>query len=306
MNTAFLFAGQGSQYVGMGKDLYDKYSLAREYFDQADQLIPNLKKICFEGPEEELKQTKYTQSSIYVLCVIVNDLIKREKGIKADVVAGFSLGEYSALYASGCFDFQTGLDLVRIRGEAMAEAGMKNPGTMAAVLGLEDDIVEEVCRQITDKGEIVVPVNYNSPGQLVISGTQKGVEEAVRVLEEKGALRAIILKVSGAFHSPLMKPADKILGKALEGVELKEPEIPVIMNVTASLETDPARIKELMVKQVVSPVLWKNSMQEMLNKRIKSFYELGPGKVLAGFMKKIERQVRVINIQSHEDINQIQ
>lgn len=302
MERAFIFAGQGSQYVGMGKDLYENYAIAKEYFDEADRQIPDFKKVCFEGPEEELKLTKYTQPGIYVVSAILNRLLVEEKNIRPDAVAGFSVGEYSALYSAGCFDFQTGLKLVKIRGESMNEASEKNPGTMAAIIGLEDKVVEDVCNEISNSGEIVVPVNYNCPGQLVISGTIKGIEKAVEILKEKGARRAVVLKVSGAFHSPLMKPADEKLKEALENVEIKKPVIPIAMNASAELETDPVKIKELMVKQIISPVLWKNSMQKLIENGVKQFYEIGPGKVLAGFMRNINREIPVINIQNNSDL----
>lgn len=305
MERAFLFAGQGSQYVGMGKDLYEKYRIAKEYFDKADAIVNNLKRVCFEGPEDELKLTKYTQPGIYTVSAIISKILSDEKNIHPDVVAGFSLGEYSALYAAGCFDFETGLKLVKVRGEAMTEAGEKNPGTMAAVIGLEDKIVEEVCKEITAKGEVVVPVNYNCPEQLVISGTVKGVEEAVKILEEKDAKRAVILNVSGAFHSPLMKLAEEKLKEALENIEIQKPSVPIIMNASAEIEEAPDEIKSLMIKQMASAVLWKHSMEKLIENGVKQFYELGPGRVLTGFMRRISREVTVTSIQNLNDLESI-
>ncbi len=305
MERAFLFAGQGSQYVGMGKDLYEKYRIAKEYFDKADAIVNNLKRVCFEGPEDELKLTKYTQPGIYTVSAIISKILSDEKNIHPDVVAGFSLGEYSALYAAGCFDFETGLKLVKVRGEAMTEAGEKNPGTMAAVIGLEDKIVEEVCKEITAKGEVVVPVNYNCPEQLVISGTVKGVEEAVKILEEKDAKRAVILNVSGAFHSPLMKLAEEKLKEALENIEIQKPSVPIIMNASAEIEEAPDEIKSLMIKQMASAVLWKHSMEKLIGNGVKQFYELGPGRVLTGFMRRISREVTVTSIQNLNDLESI-
>ncbi len=300
----FLFAGQGSQYVGMGKDLYENYSIAKKYFDRADAIIPGIKKVCFEGPEEELKLTKYTQPGIFTVSVILNDILK-EKGWNPEIVAGFSLGEYSALYTAGVFDFETGIHLVKVRGDAMNHACEKNPGTMAAILGLEDTMVEDVCRQITASGDLVVPVNYNSPGQLVISGTKSGIEKAVVELENREAKRAVILQVSGAFHSPLMDPAKETLQQAISLAKLNAPQKPVVMNVTGQEQTDLVQIKNLMVKQLVSPVLWKQSINYLIQKGYRQFFEIGPGRVLSGFMSIIDKTVNITSIKDHADLVKI-
>lgn len=300
----FLFAGQGSQYVGMGKDLYENYSIAKKYFDQADEIIPGLKKVCFEGPEEELKLTKYTQPGIFTVSVILNDILK-EKGWIPDIVAGFSLGEYSAFYSAEVFDFETGINLVKVRGDAMNHACEKNPGTMAAILGLEDTVVQEVCKQITAAGDLVVPVNYNSPGQLVISGTKSGIEKAVAELENRDAKRAVILQVSGAFHSPLMDPAQDTLQQAISLAKLNVPIRPIVMNVTAQEQTDLTQIKDLMVKQLVSPVLWKQSITYLIQKGYTQFYEIGPGKVLSGFMRSIDKTKTITSFKDHADLVKI-
>jgi [acyl-carrier-protein] S-malonyltransferase len=304
MKRAFLFAGQGSQYVGMGKDLYENFDVAKKMFDEAEKIIPNIKKVCFEGPEEDLKLTKYTQPGIFIVSAILNEILI-SKGITPDIVAGFSLGEYSALYSAGCFDYITGIYLIKERAEAMNESAQNNPGTMAAIIGLEDSIIEEVCKQITDEGEIVVPCNYNAYSQLVISGTLKGVEKAVEILKSKNAKRAVILKVSGAFHSPLMNSAKERLKNYIDKIEIKKPKIPIVMNVSANIENDPAVIKELMIKQVVSPVRWKESMKKLIELNIEEYYELGPGKVLAGLMKNIKNDIQVKNVQNLEDIKNL-
>ncbi len=302
MKRGFLFAGQGSQFVGMGKDFYENFDFAKEMFNKADDIVPDLKKVCFEGPDEVLKETRYTQPGIFVVSAIIDKILKDEKGIKPDAVAGFSLGEYSALYSAGCFDFETGLRLVSIRGEAMSKAGEKNSGAMAAIIGLSDEVVEEVCKDITAKGETVVPVNYNCDGQLVISGTEKGVKESVEILKEKGAKRAVVLKVSGAFHSPLMEPAVDILKEAIEKSDIKVPSIPLYMNATSEKVLDVEKIKELMLKQLISPVLWKQSVRNMIKDGIEEFIELGPGRVLSGFMRNIDRNVKISNIQKLSDL----
>ncbi len=305
MEKGFLFAGQGAQFVGMGKDLYENFEIAKKYFDSAETVVPNLKKVCFEGPEDELKLTKFTQPAIFTMSVIIDDILKNEKGLNPDAAAGFSLGEYAALVSAGCFDFETGLKLVAARGEAMTEAGEKNPGTMAAIIGLEDSVVENVCKEITDSGELVTPVNYNCEGQLVISGTVAGVNKAVEILDEKGAKRAIVLNVSGAFHSPLMEPAVEKLAAALDNVEIKNPNVPVVMNASAEFVADAEKIKELMLKQLTSPVFWKQSVKKMIENGISEFYELGPGRVLSGFMRNIDRSVSIKNFQKIADFDKI-
>jgi len=304
--NVFLFAGQGSQFIGMGKDLFDFSDKAKEFFNKAEEIIPGLKKACFEGPEDVLKLTKFTQPGIFTVSVIIDYLLK-EKNLKPDITAGFSLGEYSALYSAGVFDFQTGIELVKVRSEAMTKAAEQNPGKMAAILGLDDKIVEEVCKQITDEGPqgLVVPVNYNSPGQLVISGKEKGVEKAVQILETKEAKRAVVLAVSGAFHSPLMEPAQAPFKAFLDKLNLQTPVIPVVMNVTGKETQNLSEIKDLMVKQLIAPVLWKQSINNLIKQGYKDYYELGPGKVLTGLMRAISREVSMKSFQKLDDINKI-
>ncbi len=305
MKRGFLFAGQGAQFVGMGKDLYENFDIAKKYFDIADNVVPKLKSVCFNGPEEKLKLTKFTQPAIYTVSAVIDEILKNEKGVVPEVAAGFSLGEYAALFSAGCFDFETGIKLVAVRGDAMNEAGQQNPGTMAAIIGLDDTAVEETCKEISDSGELVVPVNYNFDGQIVISGTVDGINKIVDILEEKGAKRAIVLNVSGAFHSPLMQPAVEKLSAALEKIEIAKPKIPIVMNATAEFVESPEEIKELMLKQFVSPVLWKQSVRNMIKAGISEFYELGPGRVLSGFMRNIDRSVSIMNFQKVSDFEKL-
>ncbi len=306
--NVFLFAGQGAQFPGMGKDFYEKFDIAKEYFDTADKVVPGLKKVCFEGPEEELKLTKYCQPGVFTLSAAIDSILK-EKGIKPEAVAGFSLGEYTALYSAGVFDFNTGIEIVKVRGESMTKACDANPGGMAAIIGLEDDVVEEICREVSSEGEVVVPVNYNCPGQIVVSGTRPGVQRVVEISEEKEAKHAVVLKVYGAFHSSLMKPAEEGLRAAIENAELKNPAIPVVMNVNAEEVTDLEKIKELMLKQLTSPVLWKQSVGLFIDKGYKDYAELGPGNVLKGFMRRIIRgtdlTINTDNFQKVEDLENL-
>ncbi len=303
--NVFLFAGQGAQFVGMGKDLYEKFDIAKDFFDTADSIVANLKKVCFEGPEDELKLTKYTQPGVFTVSAILDKILK-EKGLKPEITAGFSLGEYSALYSAGVYDLKTGIELVKVRGDAMMEACETNPGTMAAIIGLEDDIVEEICKEVSIGEEVVVPVNYNCPGQVVISGTKGGVEKAVQISEEKEAKHAVVLPVSGAFHSCLMESAKAKLEEAINKAELKSPAIPIVMNAVAEEVSDIGKIKELILKQMTSPVLWKQSIGLIIDKGYNDFFELGPGRILSGFMRRIDREKRITNFQKIEDFEKLE
>jgi len=283
---AYVFPGQGAQYVGMGKALYDENALARQHFDQANDILGfSITDVMFEGTDEDLKKTKVTQPAIFLHSVI---LAKTLEDFNPDMVAGHSLGEFSALVANGALSFEDGLRLVSQRAQAMQKACETEPSTMAAIMGLKDETVEEVCRQMN---EVVVPANYNSPGQVVISGSMKGIDQAVEKLQEQGAKRAIKLKVGGAFHSPLMEPARKELEQAIDDTRFNKPICPVYQNATAAPSSDPEEIKENLVKQLTSPVKWTQTIENMLKDGAQSFTEVGPGKVLQGLIKKVDRKV---------------
>ena len=285
---AHIFPGQASQYVGMAKDLYEQSSEVKDLFDQANDILGlDLAHICFEGPEEELKQTRITQPAIFVHSVAVSRLLK-DHGITPDAVAGHSLGEYSALVAAGALSFEDGLRLVKVRGELMQTAGEHKPGTMAAIIGLEPDQVRAVCDKAANAGN-VCPANLNSPGQVAISGDIPAVTRAMEIAKEMGAKRALELVVSGAFHSPLMAFAEKGLAEALDKAEIKQASIPVYSNVTGKPNTDPDAIRELLFKQLTHPVRWVEIIENMISDGIDSFLEVGPGKVLSGLNKRINR-----------------
>ncbi len=279
---AYVFPGQGSQFPGMGQDLY-QHPAAKSMFDQANDILGfDLSKVMFEGTKEELTQTKVTQPAIFLHSVI---LAKTQDDFAPEVVAGHSLGEFSSLVANGCLGFEDGLKLVSARAQAMQKACELQPGTMAAVLGLEDALVEEICDQID---EIVVPANYNCPGQLVISGSLKGVEIACEKLKEAGARRALVLPVGGAFHSPLMQPAGQELAEAIDQVTFNTPTCAVVQNVDAQPQTEVETIKANLIAQLTAPVRWTQSVQKMIEMGANHFTETGPGKVLQGLIRKID------------------
>lgn len=291
---AYVFPGQGAQFPGMGKDLYEQYPVARELFDQANALLGfRITDIMFEGTEEELRQTKVTQPAIFLHSVIMAKLLG--DAFQPDMAAGHSLGEFSALVACGSMSFADGLMLVSKRALAMQKACELQPSTMAAVLGLEDAVVEQVCAGITD--EVVVPANYNCPGQLVISGSFAGVEKANAALSEAGALKTVMLSVGGAFHSPLMEPARVELEAAIRQTPISAPRCPIYQNVTAQGVTDPEAIKTNLINQLTGAVRWTQTMQQMLADGAAEFTEVGPGKVLQGLLKKVNRQIPAASAQ---------
>ena len=283
---AYIFPGQGSQFPGMGKDLFDQYEIAKKLFNQANEILGfHLSKIIFEGAKEDLQQTSVTQPAIYVHSVVLSKVMG--DSFNPDAVAGHSLGEFSALTAAGAIDFESGLKLVSKRAEAMQKACDHEPGTMAAVLGMEDGLVEKIC---ADTEGIVVAANYNCPGQLVISGAVPAIEMACESLKNAGARRALILPVGGAFHSPLMEPARIELANAIDATSFKTPRCPVYQNVVAKAVNDPLEIQKNLIDQLTAPVKWTQSINEMLKAGATSFTEVGPGKVLQGLVKKISKE----------------
>lgn len=282
---AYVFPGQGAQFVGMGKDLFDKSSMAKEMFEKADQILGfRITDLMFAGTDEDIKQTKVTQPAIFIHSTILAVFLGNS--FKPDMVAGHSLGEFSALTASGALSFEDGLRLVSKRAMAMQKACEFTPSTMAAILGIDDSIVEEVCASIK---EVVVPANFNSPGQIVISGSNEGIDKAIEVLKVKGAKRAIKLAVGGAFHSPLMEPAKVELEAAIKATAFRIPVCPVYQNVNAKSSTDPEVIKANLVAQLTSPVRWTQIILNMISDGAITFIEVGPGNVLQGLIKKINK-----------------
>ncbi len=289
MKHAYVFPGQGSQFSGMGKNLYEINSLAKEYFEQANEILGfRITDIMFSGTDEQLKQTNVTQPAIFLHSVI---LFETTPGLKPDMVAGHSLGEFSALVANKVLSFEDGLRLVAKRAAAMQKACEINPSTMAAILGLDDAKTEEICREITNEGEIVVAANFNCPGQLVISGSMEGIRIACERLKAAGAKRALPLPVGGAFHSPLMEPAREELEKAIAATTFNTPTCPVYQNVDAMPYTDAATIKQNLINQLTSPVRWTQTVQKMVADTATHFTEVGPGKVLQGLVQKVAKEV---------------
>lgn len=293
---AYVFPGQGAQFVGMGKDLYDNSPMARELFEQANNLLGfRITDLMFEGTDEDLRQTKVTQPAIFLHSVLLAKTLG--DSFKPDMVAGHSLGEFSALVASGALSFEDGLLLVSKRAMAMQKACEAQPSTMAAIVGLEDALVEEICKSID---EIVVPANYNCPGQLVISGSLEGIDLACTKLTEAGAKRAIKLSVGGAFHSPLMEPARTELAEAINSTHFNVPVCSVYQNVNATPVTDPEEIKKNLIAQLTAPVRWTQTVMNMIADGCDSFTEVGPGQVLQGLVKKVDRSMSTAGINTYQ------
>lgn len=285
---AFVFPGQGAQFSGMGKDLYESNPLAKELFDKADEILGfSITKIMFEGTDEELRQTKVTQPAVFLHSVI--SALCMGDAFKPDMTAGHSLGEFSALVAAGALSFEDGLRLVSARAQAMQKACEAAPSTMAAIIALPDETIEQVCEEVSSEGDIVVPANYNCPGQVVISGNINAVNAACEKLKAAGAKRALPLKVGGAFHSPLMQPAKDELEAAIQKTEFHAPKCPVYQNVDGAAHTEPAEIKQNLIAQLTSPVRWTKEVQTMIAAGATDFTECGPGKVLQGLVAKIAK-----------------
>ena len=290
---AYVFPGQGAQFVGMGKDLYENNAEAKELFEKANEILGfRITDLMFDGTEEDLKQTKVTQPAIFIHSVLLAKSLGDD--FQPDMVAGHSLGEFSALVAAGALSFEEGLKLVSKRAQAMQKACEARPSTMAAVLALPDEKVEELCAEVDD---IVAPANYNCPGQVVISGTMEGIDAACEKMLAAGAKRAMKLKVGGAFHSPLMQPAQEELAEAIAAAEFTTPRCPVYQNVDGKPHTDPQEIKENLIKQLTAPVRWTYDVQAMIADGADDFTELGPGKVLQGLIGKIDRSVATSGMQ---------
>lgn len=304
--TAFLFPGQGAQYVGMAKDFYEQVEESKDVFERANKVLDfDVIKMCFEE-NEELNQTEYTQAAMVTACVSILEAVKK-KGIKADITAGLSLGEYAALVASDVLSFEDAVALVRKRGIYMSNEVPNGEGSMAAILGLDVETIERICKEVEDETNMCVqPANYNCPGQIVISGKKEAVLAACDRLKEAGAKRALELKVSGPFHSALLKGAGDKLSEELKKVVVNPMTIPYVSNAKAEIVTDVSQTKELLEKQVYSPVRWQQTMELMIANGVTTFVEIGPGKTLSGFLKKIDKTVTVINIEKIEDLEKLE
>lgn len=303
MKKAFVFPGQGAQKVGMVKDLYDAYPVVRELFEEADDSLGfSLTKLIFEGPDEELMKTANTQPAILTASTACCRVLAQE-GLTPDIAAGHSLGEYSALVAAGALTFADAVRTVRLRGQFMQEAVPLGEGAMAAILGLAEDKIKAICADVSAQGGVVQAVNFNCPGQIVIAGKAKAVETAAAAMKEAGAKRAVMLHVSAPFHSTLMKPAAERLADVLDSITISDAKIPVVANVNGETETDAAAIKASLVKQAASPVLWTNCVATMQQFGAEAFVEVGPGKTLCGFNRKIDRKIHSENV---EDIPSLQ
>ncbi|ACV62064.1 malonyl CoA-acyl carrier protein transacylase [Desulfofarcimen acetoxidans DSM 771] len=301
MSLAFVFPGQGSQYVGMCRQFYDNYQVVRDIFDLADKALAfSISELCFQGPEELLGQTENTQPAVLTASIACQAVLL-EAGIAPEALAGHSLGEYSALVAAGALSFSDAVQIVRKRGQLMQQAVPPGGGAMAAILGLDAGMLQEVCKHASDLGMVEV-ANYNCPGQLVIAGSAAALEKAIVLAKEAGAKRAIKLVVSGPFHSALMFPAAEKLGRELEQISIIEPKLRLVANISADYVTTAEQIKDCLVRQVYGPVRWIEVVQKMINDGIDTFVEVGPGKVLSGLIKKIDKRVNIYNVEDQPSL----
>lgn len=306
---AFIFPGQGAQNVGMGRDVAEVYPAAAEVYKKAKKIVGyDLAKLCFEGPEEKLATTTVSQPAIFCTSVAILEAIKTIPDSRCsipDVTAGLSLGEYTAFYAAGVISFEDGLRLVQRRGEAMQAAADKSEGSMVSIIGLDEEKIIHLCQEAA-QGQILGPVNFNCPGQIVLSGEKDACRRAEELAEKFGAIKAVPLAVAGAFHTEMMAPAAEELRRALEEASIKNPaEVKIIANINADYYEDAEQIKEGLVKQLVQPILWQRSMEHLINEGVERFYEIGPGRVLTGLMKRINRKMKVINVSTAEAIKQL-
>ena len=305
MSTAFLFPGQGSQKVSMGYDLYEKTDIGKKYFNLANEIMDcDIKDIIFNGPDEKLKETYYTQPAMYIVSVIIGKILM-SMGYIPKMVAGHSLGEYSACTISGSFSFENGLSLVKLRAENMQIAGKTNPGTMAAIIGLSSEDILEICTSTSTETNVVVPANYNSPNQIVISGNNSAVQNAMQEARNTGARLVKELNVSGAFHSPLMGTAKSALSEALDKIDINDSDIPVYSNVNAQPTFNANEIRINLKNQIDSPVLWTNTIVNMKNDNALKMIEVGPGKVLQGLTRKIDKDLESFGVENLAQINEI-
>lgn len=300
--NAFIFPGQGAQFPGMGKDLFENFSVAREVFEEANEVLEfDLAGLCFNGPEDDLKLTRNTQPAILTMSIAALRVVETETGLRPSFAAGHSLGEYSALVCSGAIDFAAAVKTVRLRGTFMQEAVPVGVGAMAAILSAEADALVEICAEAA-QGEVVAPANYNSPGQIVIAGHTSAVNRAIEIAKGKGYRKAMLLPVSAPFHCALMQPAADRLKMVLAGLSYQEMLLPVVTNVEARANADCTRVQDLLVTQVCAPVLWEQSVNTMIESGVTRFIEIGPGKVLSGLVKRISKDVQLANIEDRSSL----
>lgn len=300
--NAFIFPGQGAQFAGMGKDLFDNFSIAKQVFEEANEVLDfDLSGLCFNGPEDDLKLTRNTQPAILTMSVAALRVVESETGLQPSFAAGHSLGEYSALVCSGAIDFAAAVKTVRLRGTFMQEAVPFGVGAMAAILSAEAEALIEICNEAA-QGEVVAPANYNSPGQIVIAGHASAVNRAIEIAKGKGYRKAMLLPVSAPFHCSLMQPAAERLKAVLDGLLYQKMHLPVVTNVEAVANNDSSRVKQLLITQVCAPVLWEQSVNAMIQSGVTRFIEIGPGKVLSGLVKRISKDVQLANIEDRNSL----